>query len=133
METKPDTSRWSDEECRLLARLQAGETVVLNRSRNGPHWNLWRWAEEEGLAVYIGRADRFGRWPGSKWANPFRKGKRGEPPDQEMVCDLYEQEHWPRRPDLEAEVHTLRGKALGCWCAPELRCHGDFLKRKAEE
>ena len=31
---------WSDEEHWLLARLQAGETVVVNRSNNRPHRNL---------------------------------------------------------------------------------------------
>jgi len=121
---------WSDEERELLARLQAGETVVVNRSANGPHRHLWRWAEAAGLGVHIARRDPYGRWLGSIWANPFRAGSHG---DHETICDRYETEHWPERPDLHEQVHTLRGKALGCWCKPEKRCHGDFLKRMAEE
>lgn len=34
-------------------------------------------------------------------------------------------------PDLLAEVPGLRGRTLGCWCAPAL-CHGHVLARLAE-
>lgn len=29
-------------------------------------------------------------------------------------------------PELLAKLHELKGKVLGCWCAP-LPCHGDVL------
>ena len=40
--------------------------------------------------------------------------------------------HLPSRPDLLARLGELRGKALGCWCAP-LACHGDVLAGAAAE
>jgi Domain of unknown function (DUF4326) len=68
--------------------------------------------------VYIGRP--------AKWGNPFkigRDGNRGE------VIALYE--CWLREDDtLMATLGELRGKVLGCWCAPRA-CHGDVLVRLA--
>lgn len=69
--------------------------------------------------VYIGR-------PGP-WGNPFvvgRDGTRGE------VIAKYEEWLINQRPDLFKALHELRGKVLGCWCAP-LPCHGDVLLRLA--
>lgn len=69
--------------------------------------------------VYIGR--------GSKWGNPFvigRDGSRGE------VIAKY-RERLRARPDLIAALPELRGKRLGCFCAP-LPCHGDILARMAD-
>jgi hypothetical protein len=114
----------TDEERELQARLEAGETVVLNirtRGRPGRHDTLWQWAKEAGLAVFIAR-------PG-KWGNPFHVDEDGA---RDTCCDNFVAHYWPHKPSLHREVHTLRGKALGCRCAPE-RCHGDFLKRQAEE
>jgi len=34
------------------------------------------------------------------------------------------------QPDLVAQLPKLRGKILGCWCAPS-RCHGDVLAELA--
>lgn len=71
--------------------------------------------------VYIGRP--------SKWGNPFshlpgtlaqyRVASRDEAVDAYAVyiCET---------PRLLADLHELRGKVLGCWCAPK-RCHGDVL------
>jgi hypothetical protein len=65
--------------------------------------------------VYIGRP--------SKWGNPFeigRDGTRGE------VVEKYR--GWIKtQPQLLADLDKLRGKVLGCWCAP-LPCHGDVLE-----
>lgn len=77
--------------------------------------------------VYIGRP--------SRWGNPFshvtprrefRVASRAE------AIDRFEQ--WLlSQPDLVARVkRELRGKVLGCWCAP-LRCHGEVLYRIANE
>jgi hypothetical protein len=78
--------------------------------------------------VYIGRAmPRFGL-TASKWANPFRAGRDG---DRGQVIAKYER--WLRsQPELIAALPELRGKALGCWCAPQ-RCHGDVLLRLASD
>jgi len=69
--------------------------------------------------VYIGRP--------SKWGNPFVIGKDGT---RDEVIEKYEA--WLRtQPALLAALPELRGKTLGCWCAPQA-CHGDVLARLAE-
>lgn len=68
--------------------------------------------------VYIGRP--------SKWGNPFVVGKHGT---REQVIERYER--WLLGNDaLMAALPELRGKVLGCWCAPRA-CHGDVLVRLA--
>jgi len=68
--------------------------------------------------VYIGRP--------SKWGNPFVVGKHGT---REQVIERYER--WLLGNDaLMAALPELRGKVLGCWCAPRA-CHGDMLVRLA--
>lgn len=68
--------------------------------------------------VYIGRP--------SKWGNPFRLAKES---DRAEVLVQYEA--WlMQQPKLLAQLHELRGKTLGCWCAPK-PCHGDVLARLA--
>lgn len=69
--------------------------------------------------VYIGRP--------SIWGNPFAIGRDGT---RAEVIQKYEQ--WiATQPDLLAQLPLLRGKVLGCWCAPNA-CHGDILARAAE-
>jgi hypothetical protein len=70
--------------------------------------------------VYIGRP--------SKWGNPFTLHKGG---DRTAVIAQYEA--WLlKQPHLLAALHELRGKVLGCWCAPK-SCHGDVLLRLANQ
>jgi hypothetical protein len=64
--------------------------------------------------VYCGRP--------SKWGNPCVGGagytRHG------AVCAYRD---WIEdQPDLLAQLHELRGKTLGCWCAPR-ECHCDVL------
>jgi len=69
--------------------------------------------------VYIGRP--------SKWGNPFAIGKDG---DRTVVLKKYEQ--WLiSKPELLAALPELKGKVLGCWCAPA-SCHGHILARYAD-
>lgn len=64
----------------------------------------------------------------TKWGNPFRIGPDG---DRDEVCDKHAE--WIKtQPQLLAALGELKGKRLGCWCAP-LRCHGDTLAKLAEE
>lgn len=58
----------------------------------------------------------------TKWGNPFRIGIHGT---RDEVIAKY-REWILTKPDLLAELYTLRGKRLGCWCKPEA-CHGDVL------
>jgi len=64
--------------------------------------------------VYIGRP--------SKWGNPFRIGEDG---NRMEVIRRYE-EYIRSNPSLLSDLDELRGKILGCYCAP-LPCHGDVL------
>lgn len=69
--------------------------------------------------VYIGRP--------SKWGNPFAIGRDGT---REQVIEKYR--GWVMsQPHLMGALSQLKGKRLGCWCAP-LACHGDVLKELAE-
>jgi len=71
--------------------------------------------------VYVGRPSLYG--------NLFREGVDG---NRTEVIRLFED--WLlRQPELLEDVRTnLRGKILGCWCAP-LPCHADVLARIANE
>jgi uncharacterized protein DUF4326 len=62
----------------------------------------------------------------TKWGNPFVIGRDGT---REECIAKYEK--WlPTQPHLMAALHELRGRVLGCHCAPE-PCHGDPLFRLA--
>lgn len=70
--------------------------------------------KREPYDVYIGR--------GSKWGNPFVIGKDG---DRNDVIRLHVS--WiVGQSQLMAALPELKGKVLGCWCAPQA-CHGDTL------
>jgi len=67
--------------------------------------------------VYIGRP--------SKWGNPFVIGKDGT---RAEVIEKFER--YFLESGLYLKINELRGKTLGCWCAPS-PCHGDVLLRFA--
>lgn len=69
--------------------------------------------------VYIGRP--------SKWGNPYVIGRDGT---REEVITRYK-DHVLSTPALVAALPELKGKQLGCWCAP-LPCHGDVLAQLAD-
>ena len=75
--------------------------------------------KKEPYDIYIGRP--------SKWGNPFTLGKDGT---REEVLEKYSRYLDERSEKLP--YHELRGKVLGCWCAP-LPCHGDILLKLANE
>jgi len=69
--------------------------------------------------VYVGRP--------SQWGNPFLIGIHGT---REEVVARYAE--WIlSKPHLLHQLHTLKGKKLGCFCAPKL-CHADVLAELAE-
>jgi len=65
----------------------------------------------------------------SKWGNPVRL-ETPRTPEREARC-LFGHARHLRDTGLVDDVHELRGKALGCCCAPA-RCHGDTLARLAD-
>lgn len=74
--------------------------------------------------VYIGR--------GSKWGNPFPM-KNSSEEERTRVIKLYAL--WLMKPEqkhLRDDIESLRGKTLGCYCAPKA-CHGDVLVALLEE
>lgn len=75
--------------------------------------------------VYIGRP--------SKWGNPFPVPSKNYDriADPARILERYEK-YVRSRPDLMAALPELRGKVLGCWCAPH-RCHGDVLVKLVDE
>jgi len=69
-------------------------------------------------AIYCGRP--------SKWGNPFEIGRDGN--RREVIA---KHEQWlATQPQLMAQIESLRGKDLICWCAPKA-CHCDTLIRLA--
>ncbi|GEM_PF-1436734 len=103
---------WSEEERDLLKRLRDGETIVVSLRA---HNDLIGWADAAGLYMRIDRR--------SEWGNPFEMPDDG---DRDTVTANYAAHYLLFKPSLLSKLDTLRGKALGCWCAPE-RCHGDVL------
>jgi hypothetical protein len=79
--------------------------------------------------VYVGRAMHRGGWhlAASPLANPFRP--EADVSRQEIVSRY--REYLLARPDLLALLPGLRGKRLGCWCAP-LPCHADVIAELAD-
>jgi Domain of unknown function (DUF4326) len=78
--------------------------------------------EREAFDVYCGRGSRKLGLPRSKWANPFRIGRDGT---HEQV--IAKHRSWlPTQPHLMAALDELRGRTLGCHCAPQA-CHCDTL------
>ena len=94
--------------------------------------------QREPYDVYIGR----GRCPRSgepgRWGNPFssrpsRAGGVTRVASREEAIERYRRWLWQQiktgQVDL-AELASLHGRALGCWCAPE-PCHGEVLEAAA--
>ena len=87
----------------------------------------------EAYDVYIGRP--------SRWGNPFshvglpddRMGSRYRTVRVKTRDEAIERyREWIQtQPQLLAALHELRGKRLGCWCAPK-RCHGEILAELAD-
>jgi hypothetical protein len=64
----------------------------------------------------------------SKWGNPYVVGRHGS---RSVVIAKYAA--WVvQQSGLMAALPELKGKRLGCWCAP-LPCHGDLLAALADE
>lgn len=74
----------------------------------------------EPFDVFIGRP--------SKWGNPFLIGRDGS---REEVIEKYR--GWmATQSRLMDEIHELKDKRLGCFCAPQ-PCHGDVLAEAASK
>ena len=68
--------------------------------------------------VYIGRPGPFG--------NPYVIGTDGDRAEVIRLFRIYFYERLKRDPEWKKLVEGLRGKKLGCFCAP-LSCHGHVI------
>ena len=99
--------------------------------------NLKLWCEDPSN-VYIGRRGIVfvdgQRFPTKEsiFANPFKIGKVHKRNDVVEQYRAYALERIRKDPVFTAAVLALRGKTLGCWCAPE-RCHGQVLAELCED
>jgi len=88
---------------------------------------------KDGYDVYLGRA---GKGHDGYFGNPFVIGEHGSRTD---VIEKFK-EYFYRRiatdEEFKRRVLELKGKRLGCFCAPQ-KCHGDiiveFLESKDDE
>ena len=74
----------------------------------------------KGSFIYIGRPSLLG--------NPFPLTDPRDDDARQGVIDAYREWFLTQieRPDFRAAVEAVRGKNLGCWCAPRA-CHGDVI------
>lgn len=74
--------------------------------------------------VYIGRAVPERGIAASKWGNPFVMRNESDAERHQAIAAY---RRWIiDQPELMDALEELRGKRLGCWCAPK-PCHGDVL------
>lgn len=78
---------------------------------------------EERWDVYIGRPGVFG--------NPFVLTKKTTRAEVIRKFGIWFTKKLAQDPDYKAQVHKLKGKVLGCFCAP-LPCHGDVIAQYLE-
>lgn len=95
--------------------------------------------QKEPFDVYIGRSlNRYPALRATGWGNPFRPA----PGDPDAGNAIARYRAWlMERPQLLARLPELRGRTLGCWCAPlgglsgDLHgriCHGEVLAALAD-
>jgi hypothetical protein len=145
------TAIWTNEELIRIAGnywfhkiylpfLESSRTKVVNVKVNEirpEYQNLKDWCEKLGN-VYIGRpgvvfVDKR-RYPPADmcdFANPFKIGPGGSRDEVIEQFREYALERMKRDLVFRRKVFGLRGKNLGCWCAPE-PCHGDVLVELAK-
>lgn len=117
IEHKTQTQPISLDEQKMLNQIANGETVVINMNT---HFHVLKYAKDKGIYKQIDRYSEFG--------NPFFLDSDG---NRDQVCDGYI-EYFKHKRSLHNKVADLKGKVLGCHCAP-LRCHGDYLKQLSDE
>ena len=82
-----------------------------------------------GRHVYVGREvhSLTRQYSDFKWGNPYRL--RDHNHSREKVLELF-QLYLQHNQELLESVSELKGKILGCWCAPG-KCHAEVLHRLA--
>ena len=104
-----------------------------------PHTRIVH-CRKEPFDIYIGRSmNRYPELRATGWGNPFRPA----PGDPDAGNAIARYRAWlMQQPQLLARLPELRGRTLGCWCAPlggldgDLDgriCHGQVLAALADE
>ena len=84
--------------------------------------------KREPFDIYVGRKHKTDFPEGSIWGNPFWL-----PDESQREVILAKYTTWLSTQDhLLQQIHTLKGKKLGCWCSPR-NCHADVLAALANE
>lgn len=98
-------------------------SVRVKNLRTMGYKSLQHWLEDSDDHVYIGRATPHveGTY-NSPWRNPFAVSMYG----RDECIRLYKTYIQKKISNGDLDIETLRGKTLGCWCAPD-PCHGDVL------
>ena len=81
--------------------------------------------KKERCDIYIGRS--FGKYRNVGWGNPYSIQEYG----RAGAIEKYEQ-YIRNNPEMMQRLPELKGKALGCWCAPSY-CHGHVLQKLLKE
>lgn len=78
--------------------------------------------------VYIGRVQQFNT-PfdnGGYFGNPFKITGSTTREESLKLFSMYFHKRLDKDPEFKKAVLKLKGKVLGCFCAP-LSCHGDII------
>ena len=75
---------------------------------------------KEPYDIYVGRA---GKGQSGEFGNPFKDGTKSEVIEQYRK---YFSERIATDPEFRFRVRALKGKTLGCFCAPKA-CHADII------
>ncbi|WP_158891729.1 DUF4326 domain-containing protein [Amycolatopsis anabasis] len=124
-----EATGWTEDERNRAERVLAGHATVVNVRKNGPHRHLVPWLHAEGLLTYVGHGGTRHSWPESDFASPFVKEAKTD-----RAASVRHYEEWlDEQPELLRRLRggELRGRALGCWCAPQ-QCHADVLASRAD-
>ena len=85
------------------------------------------------IAYIGGRYTRGGyKLPDSPWKNPYNRAFRNKEITREEAVARY-REYILNSEELLARLGELEGKTLACWCALDVRCHGDVLLELLQE
>lgn len=86
--------------------------------------------------VYVGRPVSRSKDPrcrvGSPFRNPFKAPDESSRPAAIIAFEMKIRDQLRHSAKLRAQLLSLDGKRLGCWCKPKA-CHGDVLVKLIEE
>lgn len=130
--------QWTEREERMAAAKTAAKTAATATIKPGATRVVH--CRKDAFDTYIGRPmPRYPELTSAGWGNPYRDGL-DTPDGRKSAIDRY-REWLMGQPQLLARLPELRGKTLGCWCAPKgglpgdlhgRVCHGEVLAALAD-